>query len=304
MKHRLSRNFSLAVLGCILAFPAMAEPQTRARFDGDRAYGHLLRQVEFGPRTPGSEAIRNTREYILAELGKNGFTTGTQSFAGYADILERPVEGKNLYGVSIPGRRPRYMFSAHYDTRPVADCESDPARRNTPIAGANDGASGVAVLLELARVVRETSPSMCVALTFFDSEDLGAPNKAGSFCIGSRFMAQNLPPELDFEYGINLDMIGDADLRLPMEEYSARRAADLTHTIWAIGSTKYPDVFVNEIGPAVYDDHFPFLERGRKVANLIDFVYPSWHTLDDTADKCSADSLRKVGDVLASLLEK
>lgn len=274
-------------------------------FDGKRAYEHLVKQVEFGPRLPDSPGIEKTRAYILAHLETHGFSTGTQNFMGRSELLGRVVEGKNLYGVFPPGAQVKYLFSAHYDTRPAADMAPPGSGRNTPVPGANDGASGVAVLLELARVLQAHPPAEGVALVFFDLEDHGLPARPKGFCLGSRHMASQLPPELKgFKGGINLDMVGDRDLRLPVEGFSMRRAPELVKAFWDVGAGLYPQVFVKQVTPPVFDDHAPFQEAGFPYIDVIDFEYPFWHTPEDTPDKCSADSLEAVGRTVAEFLRR
>lgn len=189
------------------------------------------------------------------------------------------------------------MLSAHWDTRPVADRERDPVRRRMPIVGANDGASGVAVLLELARLFRQQRPRVGVIFAFFDGEDAGTDK--GGYCLGSQYLADHLPAALRFEKGINLDMVGDRDLNIPLESYSWQLARPLALEIWKVGSLLYPEIFRAVRGREVFDDHVPFLKREIPYVNLIDFDYPYWHTLEDTEDKCSAASLERVGRVTA-----
>lgn len=284
---------------CAFTVPSACGAEAdEAAFDGHRAFSHLTAQVAFGPRVPESASIRKTREYILAELSRNGFTTGTQRFEADAEVLNRRISGENLYGVSGGRGRARYLLSAHYDSRPIADRDPNPKLLGTPIDGANDGASGVAVLLELARVVHKDPPPQPVALVFFDAEDLGVSSSSGGFCSGSRYMARNLPPELAFEAGVNLDMVGDADLHIPKESNSVENAPVITEKLWIIGAELYPQVFLQKHGPAVYDDHMPFLESGKLYIDLIDFSYPDWHTTADKPDKCSPQSLESVGRTL------
>lgn len=298
------RNPAFAVLACLLAStPALAATASAVGFDGARAYNDLVAQVSFGPRLPESPALEQTRKYILDELGRDGFTTGTQDFQAFAPLINRQIRGRNIYGISGPGTA-RVALSAHYDSRPYADMDKDPSRRKMPVPGANDGASGVAVLLEIARNVRALQPSSPVALIFFDAEDLGFPTDDAGFCLGSRFMAANMPPGLKFEQGINLDMVGDADLQFPMEGNSLRGAPTLVRSVWAIGKEKYPNVFVEKATAPIFDDHIPFLKSGRPFIDIIDFDYSYWHTVDDSADKCSPESLKTIGDVLLDFLKR
>jgi glutaminyl-peptide cyclotransferase len=273
-------------------------------FDGDRAYRDLLGQMALGPRTPGSASVAKLREMILSELGRNGFTTGTQEFHAFSEVGGSNYKAVNVYGVFPKGAKARYLISAHYDCRPAADRDPDPAKKRQAVPGANDGASGVAVLLELSRVIPPMASRNGVALVFFDAEDGGVSSRSEGFCLGSRNMAANLPPALDFEIGVNLDMVGDANLRIPMEALSLKHCPEVTRAFWANGARLYPGVFVEEPGPSVYDDHMPFVETGRSYIDVIDFDYAPWHTTEDTADKCSGASLKAVGDTVLSLISR
>jgi Zn-dependent M28 family amino/carboxypeptidase len=197
----------------------------------------------------------------------------------------------------------RVALFAHWDTRPSADQEWDSTRRAKPIPGANDGASGVAVLLELARALKGSLPSgVGVLYVLVDGEDLG-PGLDEMF-LGAAHFAQNQPsPKPD--YGILLDMIGDRDLRVPKEPNSVSFAPDLVKELYLHAArVGLRDTFPNEFGSEIMDDHIPLNEAGLKTIDLIDFSYPWWHTLDDTPDKCSAASLGKVGKLLETWLKK
>lgn len=272
--------------------------------DEQRAWQFLVQQVQFGPRVPNSEAIRKTRQLISRTLAESGCTTSSQVFRAYAPLLRTDLEGINIIGL-MPGKADKaaVVLSAHYDTRPHADRDPNPLRRKEPIPGANDGASGVAVLLAVAEALSRTPPPRPVAFVFFDLEDCGEPSDERGFCLGSRFLAANPPPHLaDFEVGINLDMVGKKDLRLRMELYSLRAASEEVRTLWEIGARNAPEIFVKQQGVAIYDDHIPFLERGKKFINVIDFDYPQWHTTDDSVEQCSSKSLKVVGDTLLQYL--
>lgn len=300
VRRRASAIVISLLLVCGFAVGGASAAGKGAGFDGASAYQFLIQQLQYGPRTPGSQATEKTRKLILGELAKNGFTTSTQEFRAFAPVLGKESKGVNLIGTFPRDAKVKYVISAHYDTRPIGERSADPSQRHTPIPGANDGASGVAILLELARVFHDNPPPCGVALVFFDLEDLGLPTESDGFCLGSSFMAENLPKELaDFELGINLDMVGDQDLHLPMEAYSLAKAETAVQELWSIGSQLYPSVFVQEKGRAVYDDHMPFQKVGKAYIDLIDFDYPAWHTVEDSADKCSPDSLLAVGQVLA-----
>jgi Zn-dependent M28 family amino/carboxypeptidase len=194
----------------------------------------------------------------------------------------------------------RILLCAHYDTRPVADRDPDPAKRDKPITGANDGASGVAVLLELARLFSENRPAAGVDMVFFDGEDYG--EDLDRMLLGSkRFAGQNA----DYRplFGILLDMVGDRDLKIYQELYSVGGSRETVKRIWDLaGDMGFGEIFVPIPRYAVMDDHVPLLQAGIRCINIIDFEYPYWHTSEDTPDKCSSESLRTVGEVINRLV--
>ncbi len=260
------------------------------RFSGTVAYGHVLAQTEIGPRPTGSEASRRTEDYIIAKLKEAGWQVEVQEFT------YRGTPARNIIGRA--GKGPVAIVGAHYDTRRQADNDPDVARQTEPVMGANDGASGVAVLLELARALNKEKLGNEAWLAFFDAEDNGRLD-GWEFIAGSSYMAQNL--EVVPEKVIVADMIGDADQQIYKERNSS---PELQDRIWEIADKLgYGEHFIPEYKWSMIDDHTPFLERGISAVDLIDFDYPYWHTTQDTADKVSAASLERVGRVLEVLLE-
>jgi Zn-dependent M28 family amino/carboxypeptidase len=221
----------------------------------------------------------------------------------------RILEGTNIRGYVNGTKKPekRILLCAHWDTRPFADRDPRPENRMTPILGANDGASGVAVLLEVARLLCERPPSVGVDLVFFDLEDMGEEGGVeraegrDPFCIGSSvFVGQH--PDYRPDFGILLDMVGKRDLRIRKEGFSLDRAPRIVEKVWSTARRIGAKAFVDQRGMPVYDDHVPFLERGIPVIDLIDMDYPQWHTLADTPDRCAPESLQQVGDVLVEVI--
>lgn len=273
----------LLVLTILLTACSTPEPLV---FDGGTAYTHVKYQCELGFRPPGSETGRATGDYIIAQLESRGWTVETQEFT-YRDTLVRNIVGKT-------GDGPIVILGAHYDTRRQADME-DPAQ---PVLGANDGASGVAVLLELARVLDLDLLRHEVWLAFFDAEDNGRLD-GWEWCVGSNYMAQHL--EMTPKAVVVVDMVGDADQELYYEGNSDRT---LQVRLWEIAANLgYGDVFIPESRWTIYDDHVPFIQRGIPGVDIIDFNYPYWHTTQDTPDKVSPESLERVGRVLEAWLE-
>jgi Zn-dependent M28 family amino/carboxypeptidase len=281
------------VLGCLaLAVVATLLPACGARgpltFDGERAYRHVRAQCDLGFRPTGSEAGWATGDYIIGELEAQGWAVETEEFL-YRDTLVRNVVGKGV------GEGPVIILGAHYDTRKSADQED----ASVPVLGANDGASGVAVLLELARTLDADVLHNEVWLAFFDAEDNGRID-GWDWCVGSEYMAGHL--EADPEAVVVVDMIGDADQQLYWE-YNSDVA--LQQRLWEIAAgLGYDDVFTATYRYAMYDDHYPFARRGITAVDIIDFDYPYWHTTQDTPDKVSADSLERVGRVVEVWLEE
>jgi Zn-dependent M28 family amino/carboxypeptidase len=256
-------------------------------FDGAVAYGHVTAQCDFGFRPTGSDAWRATGDYIIANLEEHGWEVETQEFT-YRDTPVRNIVGRL-------GQGPVVIVGAHYDTRRSADMED----ASVPVMGANDGASGVAVLLELARTLDQSELKHEVWLTFFDAEDNGRLDE-WEWCVGSRYMAENLA--ITPESVIVVDMIGDADQNIYHEQSSD---PVLQARLWGIAATLgYSDTFIDEYKYAIYDDHRPFIDRGIPAVDIIDFDYPYWHTTQDTPDKVSAESLERVGRVLEVWLEE
>jgi hypothetical protein len=258
-------------------------------FSGEVAYGHVLKQMAFGPRPPGSPALRMTGDYIKTELEGYGWAVEDQEFT----YQETPI--RNL--IARKGEGPVVILGAHYDTRPRAD--QDKTDPTAPVPGANDGASGVAVLLELARTLDMSRVPYQVWLAFFDAEDSGGLD-GWEWIVGSSYMAEHLTVQPDFV--IIVDMIGDADQQLYLEQNST---PEVRGRIWAVAAELgYGDYFINRPGYSMLDDHTPFLRRGLRAVDIIDFDYPYWHTTADTADKVSPASLERVGRTLQAFLEQ
>lgn len=264
--------------------PTLTLTAVPASFDGQRAYADVLTQVSFGARIPGSDGHAQIQEWMQTELEAAGWQVEIQT----SEALGHPIE--NLVARRGPDA-PQIILGAHYDTRMFADSDPDPAQHTNFVPGANDGASGVAVLLELARTLpQETVP---VWLVFFDAEDNGRI-EGWDWILGSREFVKNNP--IQPRAVIIVDMIGDADLNIYKERNSN---PDLTDEIWAVAKELgYESKFISEYKHSMIDDHTPFIEAGIPAVDIIDFDYPYWHTVQDTPDKVSAESLGAVGETL------
>ena len=265
-------------------------------FDSASAFDFLQQQVDIGHRYPGSPEHRQLQRYLVDRLDEFGANVSLQPFEA---VL---TTGDTLSLINIIGnynmKAPkRIMLAAHYDTRPFADRDPDPANRDKPIAGANDGASGVAVLLEIARLLGEYEPSVGVDIVLFDGEDYGREGSAIDFCLGSAHFARRLKGYRP-SAAIVIDMIGDSDLEIMMEGYSRAASPVLLGELFDIAEELGYEQFKRKKMGAIIDDHLPLIQAGINAVDLIDFDYEYWHTLEDTPDKCSPGSLEAVGRVL------
>jgi glutaminyl-peptide cyclotransferase len=279
--------FALVLFGFMLLQDQFSE----GVFNGKRALRDVETQVAFGPRTPGSDAHRQAGDWIRSELESAGWLVVEQTAVVDGHAI-RNISASLVQGAG----NPLNILGAHYDSRLVSDQDTDPAARDLPVPGANDGASGVAILLELARSLPDDL-SGNVWLEFFDTEDQG--NLAGwDWILGSHYMASQMEAELIPHVAgvVVVDMVGDADLTIYKERNSD---PTLTDAIWGMAAAHgFGEQFQTSYKYQMLDDHLPFKERGMPVTLLIDFDYPWWHTTGDTPDKVSAGSLDAVGTTL------
>lgn len=265
------------------------------KIDAARAWGDVQYQVELGARLPGSIAHAQTLEWMAAELTAAGWSTEIQE----TTWMDHPI--RNVIGKWGEGR-PWLVLGAHFDSRMLADHDPDPARRNLPVPGANDGASGVAVLLELARNLpglAQQPPAGAILrypqvwIVFFDAEDNGGIAD-WEWIMGSRAFVAGLSEYP--EAAVIVDMVGDADLNIYFEQNSDPL---LMQEIWrAAGRLGYRDYFIPVPMHSMLDDHTSFLNAGIRAVDIIDYDYTYWHTTADTPDKVSPQSLKIVGDTL------
>ncbi len=281
---------------------AGSAPVAYPRFDGASAYALLERQVAFGPRVPGSPGHRAMAEWVETYFGERADTLIVQRFTHVT------VEGDTLPLVNFlarfrPEAAPSALLLAHWDTRPFSDQAFAILDQERPVPGANDGASGTAVLLELASMLRDSPPPRGVDLLLVDGEDYGDFGVGSDVFLGSRYFASHLPEGYAPEFGVLLDMVGDRDLEIEVEGHSNRLAPEVVDKVWNIAHRLgFGDVFVRRTRGPINDDHIPLNSAGIPTINIIDFSYPYWHTPEDTPDKVSASSLGVVGTVMARLI--
>ena len=274
-------------------------------FDGAKAFALLKKQVDIGPRYPGVPGHDVCSDLIVSQLKPLTDDVTVQEF--HQTVAGKDLTLRNIIATFNKDAKERIILAAHWDTRPTADMEIDSSKRCKPIPGANDGASGVAVLIELARLFSQHKPAVCVMLVFFDGEDYTPyPPTSQDMFLGSKYFAKNLDSKIrsQVKYGMLLDMIGDKNLDIAQETQSTISAPEVVKNVWeTAGSLGYGKHFLtNQI--SISDDHIPLIRSGIKCIDVIDFDYGPWHTLDDTTDKCSPESLRIVGDVIAHVVYK
>lgn len=265
-------------------------------FDSRSAFTFLEEQVDIGFRYPGSPEHRELQKYLTGKLQDFGANVSLQPFDAVLTTGDT-LHLINIIGNYNRGASKRVMLAAHYDTRPYADRDPDPANRDKPIHGANDGASGVAVLLEIARLLGQSEPPVGVDIVLFDGEDYGREGVPIDYCLGSAYFARRLRGYRP-SAAIVIDMIGDRDLEIMMEGYSRAASPALLGELFDIAGELGFEQFRREKTIAIIDDHLPLIQAGINAVDLIDFDYEYWHTLEDTPDKCSPGSLEAVGKVL------
>lgn len=285
--HKYRKAMRTIVIVAFVLVSCQAEREDQG-FSGERALRYIERQLAFGPRYPGSPGHVHVQEWLVAELSGMGWSVERQRFEHQGVVLTNIV-------ATHPGSTDAttVLIGAHYDTRQYAD--RDLLNPGLPVPGANDGASGVAVLLELADVFSE-GPPIGLTLAFFDAEDQGRLD-GWDWDVGSQYFVEQLhdPPQAV----VIIDMIGDKDLNLPYE-----RSSDpaLVETIWGVAADLGHQAFVEVPGPSMIDDHIPFIQAQIPAVLIIDFTYPYWHTTSDDIDKVSAESLYVIGSTLESWL--
>lgn len=285
-------------------------------FDADSAWVFVENQVKFGPRVPNSEAHVACGNYLTSELKRFGAQVYEQE-ATLTAYNGTQLKAKNIIGSYNPENSKRVLLFAHWDSRPYADHDKDPANHKKPIDGADDGASGVGVLLEMARQFSIKSPAIGIDIIFFDAEDYGTPEfvkeyKENTWCLGAQFWAKN-PHVKGYkaDFGILLDMVGAKNASFFKEATSMRYAPQIVEEVWSTArDLGYGKFFINAEGGAITDDH-QYVILGRSIP-CIDIIYtdpesdngfgPHWHTQNDTMDNIDRETLKAVGQTVLQVV--
>lgn len=292
----------------ILTIVLLISCQTnKIQFDGNSAFNWLEKQCEFGPRNPGSKGYFACKDFLIQNLKEFSDTVFTQNFT-YTELRENNTyDLSNIIAEFDANSKKHILLGAHWDTRPWADKDLNPSNHFTPIIGANDGASGVAVLMELAKMFNSDPPPINITLVLFDGEDMGVEGALDSYAKGSQYFGKNLPIKTP-DFGIVLDMVGDRILEIPIERNSYRVAPDIVNDLWKLAEKLKLPAFQNRLGYDIYDDHIPLWEfAGIPTIDLIDMNYPNqrinyWHTVNDIPQNCSSESLEQVGSLITNYI--
>lgn len=286
-------------------------------FQADSAYSYIEKQVNFGPRVPNTEAHKACGEYLTAELKRLGAQVKVQEMNLTAYDGTR-LESKNIIGSYNPENKKRILLFAHWDTRPYADSDANPANYRKPILGADDGGSGVGVLLEIARQLGIKAPGIGVDIIFFDSEDYGTPefytddSPTDTYCLGTQFWAKTPhTPDYKADFGILLDMVGGKNAVFFKEHTSMRYAPTIVDKVWTTArNLGYGRYFINAMGGAITDDH-EYVIKGRNIPSIDIINYdperengfpPYWHTLNDNMSNIDKETLKAVGQTVLDVV--
>ncbi|NOT36455.1 MAG: M28 family peptidase [Saprospiraceae bacterium] len=286
---------------------------TEMVFDETSAYAAVRKQVSFGSRVPGTEAHVKCKDWLVSEFQKNKADVIIQDFVAKT-YDKKELQAFNIIANYYPERKHRILIAAHWDNRPISDQETDTAKSKLPVLGADDGASGVGVIIELSRLLGEQKlKNLGIDLILFDAEDYGDSNgEMESWCLGSQYWAKNFHKEgYKADYGILLDMVGASNPVFDKEEYSLFFAPKVIEKVWKIANDLgYKNHFVNVNGQGLVDDHI-FVNRDARIP-MIDIInrprgsktnfVPHWHTQKDDMNAIDPKSLGMVGKVLTRLI--
>ena len=280
-------------------------PAVVPEFSADSAMSYLRRQVSFGPRVPNTEAHRKAGDWMVSELKRHGAEVHEQT-ADLTAFDGTVLKCRNIFARFNPDAKgERLLLMAHYDTRPWADEDTDPANHKRPIDGANDGASGVAVLLETMRNLSADNPGTGIDILLSDAEDYGVSDDESSWALGARYFAENMHANgWAPSKAILLDMVGGRGAKFPYEFFSRQYAPALDREFRnAAAKAGYADLFPDSPGSAVTDDHVELIKKGVPVIDIIEYnsetgFSPVWHTMADNIDNIDPVTLKAVGQSL------
>lgn len=290
-------------LGVVIAVLGCSSPVSPPDFNGSRAFGYLEAQVALGPRVPGTPASARCRDLFYRHFESCGLEIDSQPFVVFDPYtsVDTPMVNVIARYRGRPSDDKAVLLLAHYDSRPRTDYHSDSTLRHLPIDGANDGASGVAVLMELAGLLAERPADCNLDIVLSDGEDWGKVGDIDRYLLGAReFARQGIRNR--YHFAVVVDLVGDAFQQVYREDYTEQFYKPVNDMIWQVATQQGVATFIDDVRHTIQDDHLPLGAAGVPTALLIDFDYRYWHTEHDTPDKCSAESLANVGRVLAHII--
>ena len=280
-------------------------------FNPDFAYKQIDKQVSFGPRNPGSAGHMAALNYLQSELNKYADNVILQQFS-YKGYGNENLQLTNIIAKFNPQNKHRIIICAHWDTRPRAEEDKNVNLQDKPIPGANDGGSGVGILLELARLLKSNKIIYGIDLVLFDGEDYGKPNELENYSLGAKYFAANLPQDYQPVFAVLMDMVGDRDADFPLEGNSSLYAPEIQKMIWSLAGQIGADKFVDKKEESIYDDHIALNQAGIQTVDIIDQDLIGantsierrnyWHTQNDTMENIGKNTLKQVGNVIAKLI--
>lgn len=287
------------------------EKATIPQFNADNAYQLIEKQVSFGPRDPGSDAHNKAKQFFADELKKYADEVTLQNFS-YTGYENKKLELTNIIAKFNPSSTKRILFCAHWDSRPRAEQDEIAANKILPIPGANDGASGCGILIELARVLKQNKVDYGIDIVLFDGEDYGKEGDLENYCLGAKYFAANVPDGYRPKFGILLDLVGDKEAVFKKEGNSMRVIPDVVNMVWDIAAKHNATVFSNKEDKDIYDDHIPLNLAGLSTLDIIDADLVGapvgsgkrdyWHTQRDDMSNIGKETLKQVGEVLTILV--
>ncbi len=282
-------------------------------FDAKRAMGYLKAVCDIGPRISGTEGMKKQQELIEKHFKDLGAKVTYQKFTARQVSRRQPTDMANTIVSFHPDRERRVILCSHYDTRPIADQEDDRRNWNKPFVSANDGGSGVALLMELGNHMKDLDTKVGVDFVFFDGEEY-IFDRDDHYFFGSEHFAGEYKKgkgKTKYAAAILLDMVASKDINFPAEGHSVMSAGGLVESVWGIAKELKVKAFEQDYGPGIEDDHVPLNRAGIKAIDIIDlsngknvFNYPHWHKLTDTPENCSGESMAQVARVLSVWLQR
>jgi len=301
------KNYIIILLIVLLSCTSDKSNENLPVFNQNRSFEYLVEQCDFGPRNPGSIGHKNFSLFLQQFLEDLSSDIIIQEFKYIEHITGEERDGKNFIVQFNTDSKKRMLLGAHWDTRAVSEEDLIEENRNKPVLGANDGASGTAVLMELSKIFSEDPPPIGVDIVFFDAEDVGISGQPTTYAMGSEYFSKNLPIKKP-DFGIIVDMVGDKYLNIPIERFSYNIDKERVKEIWSLAEKLSLSAFEKTIKYEIYDDHIPLWENALiPTIDIIDFDYPNlfynyWHTQNDVPQNCSPQSLGQVGTLLVNYI--